>query len=57
MVTKMAGVFAGVLALSSTLASAHGSHSESDEKDWATRHMQCKWKGYWSSSMALPDIG
>lgn len=39
MVGKVIGVFAAVLALGA-LADAHGSHSESDEKDWATRHMQ-----------------
>lgn len=35
------GLATAVLALSSGLASAHGSHSnESPSSDWATRHMQ-----------------
>lgn len=35
------GLATTVLALSSGLASAHGSHSnESPSSDWATRHMQ-----------------
>lgn len=39
------GLATAVLALSSGLASAHGSHSnESPSSDWATRHMQGEWE-------------
>lgn len=41
MVAKLLGFAAGVLALSSGLVNAHGSHAGNPDPadDWATRHM------------------
>lgn len=42
MLARIVGLATAVLALSSTLANAHGAHSDEQNPsgDWATRHMQ-----------------